>query len=104
MTIKPWVKQLKFVNNGKVQLSGGIVKRHLAHHRCKTPVIMKGNSIYCDKCKVIPPIKDTGRWSYLNKKFLKIRDISIGVALVDNIDNPIILIDLEYRRRHKNAI
>lgn len=104
ITKEPFVKQLgSITKDGEIKIiDTTIFKRNLTHRRCKTSVIIKGNSIYCPKCGHIIPNKDTGRWSYLANKFLKTKNIIIGEALVNNEENPIILIDQEYIRRKTN--
>jgi hypothetical protein len=77
------------------------MKHHFVHHRCKTPITIKGDRIYCAKCKNIIPFKSIGYWSKLANKFLKNNNITIGEALIDNIGDQVLLVDMEYIRREK---
>lgn len=105
ITKEPFLKQLGSVtNDGKIKfIDTTMFKRHLTHRRCKSPIMTQGNSIYCRKCGHIIPNKDTGRWSYLANTFLKTKNIIIGEALINNTENQIILIDLEYIRRNEKS-
>lgn len=107
MTEELWIKQLGSISSqDETQISGvtNIVKRYLFHDKCNNPIMLKENSIYCEKCGYEVPSKGIYFKSSLSDKLLNIRDIVIGETLIDNGDKPIILIDLEYVRRNEKAI
>ncbi len=107
ITNDPWKKQLGFISNqDETQIDGAsnIIQRYLYHCRCKNSVILKGNSIYCEKCRNIIPSKSVCFKSSVKNRFLKTKDIIIGEALIENDNKPIILIDLEFIRRNGKII
>lgn len=77
------------------------MKHHFVHRRCKNPITIKGDRISCEKCKMIIPSKSIGYWSNLANTFLKNNNITIGEALIDNICDQVLLVDMEYIRREK---
>lgn len=106
ITNKSWVKQLGSVSNlDNTRITGieNIIKRHIVHCRCKSSIILKESSIYCEKCKYKIPSKSTC-FKSSSGKFLKNENIVIGEALIDNKNKPILLIDLEYTRRREKII
>lgn len=104
ITKEPFTKQFCTLSkDGKInKVDIMTYKRNIAHRRCKTPIIIKGGSLFCPKCSHIVPSKDTHRWSYLENKFLRTENIFIGEAMIDDAENQIILIDLEYPRRRNH--
>lgn len=106
VTNSPWKKQLGSISNqDETQVDGvkNIIQCYLYHCRCKNSIIIKGNSIYCEKCRSIIPSKSICFKSPLKNRFLKLKNIIIGEALIENDDKPMILIDLEYSRRNEKV-
>lgn len=102
-TNEKWAKQLCHMDSNKNRIESNILKLHLIHRRCRSPVAMNGNKLRCDKCRLPSvPYNNLELWSFENKSLIRAGDI-IGEALVQNSGYPIILIDLEHENRNKKA-
>jgi hypothetical protein len=102
MTAMLWTKQLCNISKeGEILINGttGIMRRHFIHDRCKTPIIIEKNRLRCSKCNQIIPPKSIIYMSNVTGKILRNNEITIGEALLANLDNKILLVDMEYIRR-----
>jgi hypothetical protein len=107
MTTKLWTKQLCYISKeGEILINGttGIMRRHFVHRKCKAPIIIEKiidkDRLRCSKCGQIIPPKSIVYMSNITGNFLRDNDITIGEALLDNLDNKILLVDMEYIRRY----
>jgi hypothetical protein len=102
-TNKRWVKQLCHIGYNKNRIDSDMLKLHLIHQRCKSLVVINGDKLRCNKCKLPSvPYNNLELWSLENKSLIRAGDI-IGEALVQNSGYSIILTDLEHENRNKKV-
>jgi hypothetical protein len=102
-TNKKWVKQLCHMDSNKNRVNSDMLRLHLIHRRCRSPVVINGNKLRCDKCRLPSvPYNNLELWSFENKSLIRAGDI-MGEALVQNSGHSIVLVDLEYENRSKRV-
>ena len=100
ITQKPWMKQFGIVSRNQIGRISNLYKKYLIHCRCRSGIESNEDGIFhCKKCRHIIPSKDLCFKSESSHRYLKMKDVTIGEALITSDNKKFILIDLDYNRR-----